>query len=74
MPSARAPLRARRVVRSGLHRFARIAGTAIVAGFALFALLLLGVRFVVFPRIEAYRDTLIATLARSSASRSRSTR
>jgi len=46
-----------------LHRFARIAGTAIVGGFALFALVLLGVRFIAFPRIDAYRDTLIATLS-----------
>ncbi len=41
----------------------RFTGVAIVAGFALFALLLLAVRFVVFPRIESYRDTLIATLS-----------
>src|SRR5262249_32834640 len=60
MPSARAPSRARR---SGLRRLARIAGTAIVSGFALFALLLLGVRFIAFPRVETYREALIAALS-----------
>jgi uncharacterized protein (TIGR02099 family) len=46
-----------------MRRLARIAGTTIVTGFALFALLLLGVRFVAFPRIETYRETLIAALS-----------
>jgi hypothetical protein len=55
-----------------LHRFARIAGIAIVGGFALFALLLLGVRFIAFPRIEAH-DTLMRRLSQLGH-RSRSTR
>ena len=63
MPSARTPDRARVAVQPGLRRLARFTGVAIVAGFALFALLLLAVRFVVFPRIESYRDTLIAALS-----------
>ena len=53
---------------------ARFTGVAIVAGFALFALLLLAVRFVVFPRIESYRDTLIAALSTQLGNPSRSTR
>ena len=63
MPSARRPLRARGAVRPRLRRLARLAGVVVVSGFALFALVLLGVRFIAFPRIEAYRDTLIATLS-----------
>ncbi|HYR00271.1 MAG TPA: YhdP family protein [Casimicrobiaceae bacterium] len=46
-----------------MRRLVRFTGTAIVAGFALFALALLAVRFVVFPHIESYRDTLVATLS-----------
>jgi len=60
MPFARASFRA---LGPGLRRLVRIAGVAIVAGFALFALALLAVRFIVFPRIDTYRDTLMATLS-----------
>src|SRR4029453_11836914 len=60
MPFARASFRA---LGPSLRRLVRIAGVAIVAGFALFALALLAVRFIVFPRIETYRDTLMATLS-----------
>ena len=35
-------------------------GRVVVVGFAAFALALLAVRFVVFPQIESYRDTLAA--------------
>ncbi len=63
MPFVRATFRAPGAFRSRLRRYARVAGAVVVAGFALFALALLAVRFVVFPRIEAYRDTLTATLS-----------
>jgi uncharacterized protein (TIGR02099 family) len=63
MPFARASFRALGTLGPALRRLARIASIAVVAGFALFALALLAVRFIVFPRIETYRDTLTATLA-----------
>ena len=61
MPSPRAFLRVPRAVSLASVRFAR---TAVVVGFAAFALALLVVRFVVFPQIESYRDTLASVLAR----------
>src|SRR6185369_6627615 len=36
----------------------------VVLGFAIFALALLAVRFIVFPQIESYRDTLAGVLSR----------
>jgi uncharacterized protein (TIGR02099 family) len=43
---------------------ARIAGVTLIAVFAVFALALLAVRFVVFPRVESHRDDLSALIAR----------
>ena len=63
MPSPRAFFRASGSSPSAVVRGARIAGTAIVVVVALFCALLLAVRFVVFPRVEDYRDDLIAALA-----------
>jgi uncharacterized protein (TIGR02099 family) len=63
MPFVRAPYRASSAFRPRLRRAARFAGGALLAAFVLFALILLTVRVVVFPRIEAYRDTLTATLS-----------
>ncbi len=64
MPRARAVFRATGAFRRALTRVARVAGTVVIAGFALFALLLLAVRFVVFPQVESHRDTLTSALAR----------
>ena len=61
MPSPRAILRAPRAVILALVRILR---AIVVVGFAAFALALLVVRFVVFPQIESYRDTLASVLAR----------
>src|SRR6202158_1069888 len=60
MPSVRASLRAPTAVSFALARLVR---TVIVVGFAAFALVLLLVRFVVFPHVESYRDALALTLA-----------
>ena len=54
-PDANAPI---------LARIARAAGVLFVVGFAIFALALLAVRFVVFPRVEEYRGNLTAALSR----------
>src|SRR5258705_9958222 len=61
MPSVRAFLRA-----PGAFCFAlaRILRTVVIAGFAVFALALLALRFIVLPHIESYRDTLASTLGR----------
>src|SRR5262249_19580228 len=61
MPSSRAILRVPRAVTFALVRFFR---TAIVVGFATFALALLVVRFVILPQVENYRGTLAAVLSR----------
>ena len=61
MPSPRAFFRVPRAVSPALVRFVR---TAAVIGFAAFALALLVIRFVVFPQIESYRDTLAGVLTR----------
>ena len=61
MPSPHAFLRVPHAVSLALFRFVR---TAVVVGFAAFALVLLAVRFVVFPQIESYRDALAAALTR----------
>ncbi len=61
MPSVRAFFRAPGAISLVLIRFVR---TAIVVAFVAFALALGVVRFVVFPQVESYRDTLAATLAR----------
>ena len=63
MPSPRAFFRAAGSSPSVIVRVARIAGIAIVVVVALFCALLLAVRFVVFPRVEDYRDDLTAALA-----------
>ena len=63
MPSVRAPLRAVVALRPALSRIARIASVAVVTGFVLFALTLLVVRFIVFPRVDSYRDTLTSVLS-----------
>ncbi len=47
-----------------LLRLARIAGVTLIAIFVCFALALLTVRFVVFPRAESYRAELAAFMAR----------
>ena len=47
-----------------LPRIARAALTVALVAVAAFCVLLLGVRFVVFPRVEDYRDDLVATLSR----------
>ena len=46
-----------------LLRVARLAGGTLIAVFAAFALALLAVRFVVFPRAEAYRADLAAAIS-----------
>jgi len=61
MPSPRAILRVPRAVTFALVRFLR---AIVVLGFAIFALALLAVRFIVFPQIESYRDTLAGVLSR----------
>jgi len=63
MPSVRASPRASRARPPALWRLVRFAGISLIAAFVAFALLLLAVRFVVFPRVEAYRDTLTETLS-----------
>ncbi len=64
MPAARDPLRAPPIARPLVVRVARALVTLVVAGFATFALLLLAVRFIVFPQVEAYRDPLTTQLSR----------
>ncbi len=61
MPSVRAFLRAPRAFSAALFRIVR---TVVVAGFAVFALVLLAVRFAIFPQVESYRDTLASSLTR----------
>jgi uncharacterized protein (TIGR02099 family) len=61
MPSVSASPPAFSVLTSALVRL--VIDVAAIA-FAVFALLLLVVRFVVFPHVESYRDTLAATLSR----------
>jgi uncharacterized protein (TIGR02099 family) len=64
MPFVRANLRAPDANAPILARIARAAGVLFIAGFAIFALALLAVRFVVFPRVEEYRGTLTTALSR----------
>ncbi len=64
MPSARASSRATAALRRAFNRLARVAALVVVAGFGLFALALLAMRFVVFPRVDAYRDTVTEALSR----------
>src|SRR5947209_4161554 len=59
VPVAPAPL---------LLRLLRLAVIAVIAGFALFCALLLTVRFVVFPQVDAYRDTLAGMMSRELGS------
>jgi uncharacterized protein (TIGR02099 family) len=61
MPFVRASLRAPRAYFFVLLRFLR---TVAVTGIGAFALALLLVRFVVFPHVESYRDTLASLLAK----------
>ena len=44
-------------------RIFRLLSTAAVAAFAIFCVLLLVIRFVVFPRINDYRERIVATLS-----------
>jgi len=44
-------------------RIFRFASVAAIAAFALFCVLLLVVRFVIFPRIDTYRDRIVTTLS-----------
>ena len=64
MPSPRAFFRAAGALSSAIAAVARVAGMAILVAVALFCVLLLAVRFVVFPHVEDYRDDLTAALAR----------
>jgi uncharacterized protein (TIGR02099 family) len=64
MPSPHAFFRASGALPSAIARVARVAGMATIVAVALFSVLLLAVRFVVFPRMEDYRDDLTAALAR----------
>jgi uncharacterized protein (TIGR02099 family) len=64
MPFARVSNRAVAAAPSLAVRAVRALVTLLVAGFAAFALLLLAVRYVVFPQVGAYRDTLASQLAR----------
>jgi uncharacterized protein (TIGR02099 family) len=64
MPVARDPLRAPAAATPLALRVARALVTLLLVAFAAFALLLLAVRFVVFPQVEAYRDTLTSQLSR----------
>lgn len=61
MPSQRAILRGPSAVTHAVVRFVR---AIVVIGFAALALALLAVRFIVFPQIESYRDTLASILSR----------
>ena len=61
MPSVRAFSRAPGAISLVLIRFVR---AAIVVAVVAFALALAVVRFIVFPQVESYRDTLAVTLAR----------
>jgi uncharacterized protein (TIGR02099 family) len=64
MPLVRANHHAQDASAPIMARFARAAGVLLVAGFAFLALALLAVRYLVFPHVEEYRDTLKAMLAR----------
>ena len=64
MPAERAPSGVPLAISPALIRFIRFSAIAAVVAFALFCALLLAVRFVVFPRVEAYRDTLTDSLSR----------
>ncbi len=48
---------------SRVVRWSRFAGTALIAVVAMFAALLLAIRFVVFPNIHDYRDQIAARLS-----------
>jgi len=60
MPPVRASFRASGPIFPAPIRYIR---TAVVIGFAVFACVLLTIRFVVFPQVEAYRDTIASVLA-----------
>ena len=64
MPAERALSRAIAATSPALIRLFRFGVIAVLAVFVLFCALLLAVRFVVFPRAEAYRDTVTAALSR----------
>ena len=64
MPSKRAISRAPASIPPALIRVVRIVGITGLTALALFCAILLAVRFVVFPRVEAYRDDLIAALSK----------
>jgi uncharacterized protein YhdP len=64
MPAERAPSRAIAVIAPAFIRLIRFGVITAIVAFALFCVLLLTVRFVVFPRVDAYRDTVTASLSR----------
>src|SRR5437016_2134903 len=64
MPVERAHSRAIAAISPALKRLIRFGAIAAVIVFASFCALLLAVRLVVFPRVDAYRDTVTASLSR----------
>src|SRR3954453_13764553 len=63
MPAERDISRASVAPAPVLLRLLHLAVIAVLVVFALFCALLLTVRFVVFPRVDAYRDTLAAMMS-----------
>src|SRR4051812_29943585 len=63
MPAERAPSRAA-AIPTALFSLLRFGLFAAIVLFASFCTLLLALRFVIFPRVDAYRDTLTAALSR----------
>src|SRR5262249_48727395 len=66
MPASRALSRAAAITLINVLRYSVIAAIVV---FAAFCSLLLAVRFVIFPRVDAYRDTLTAALSRQGGER-----
>ncbi len=62
MPSERAFFRASRAG-PALAWIGRLAGAMLITGIGLFALVLLAVRFVVFPQVESYRESLATAVS-----------
>jgi len=63
MPSQSASLRAPSAIAAAVIRVLRFGWFVTLSGIVLFCVALLLVRFVVFPRVEAYRDDLTAALS-----------
>src|SRR5206468_10443812 len=64
MPFARAPSRLPATFPPSLRTIARLIRLAVVAGIVLSCIVLLAVRFVVFPELEHNRDAVTQLLAR----------